>query len=495
VKRASPTSDRGSIVLVALCLVAVLGITIGSYLALSSQAMRLSNRTFQTTLSEHLAEMGLEYGIAAMNSATFAGWTPIAGNKLRATIALPIGKFGDSGVTGTINVEIDNYAAATNARPWDPAANYLSGQVVTYAGEWYRCGAAIMGLSPIASTLWSNVTPVLHAEGIVALPDGSKAIRTQLVGKLTYSTPFPNTLAGTAALTLGPGVTVDSYDSTISGWVPNTGFSAVIAGSNPSTTAVQLQGAVINGYVAAPSSSAAPFNPEWLYDGSVVVKGTVAVPIPKVDLTRVSRSPYLPTFPIPPLTSVGTVLTLAPGGDTAIGTTGDVWPTLYRVAGDLDFSTAATTLTINGPVVIDVVGDIVMTGSDSRIILPMLANGSAEIHFGGVLHGVTGSNGGFDNQTWNPQKLVLLGASNSAAHSFNSSINFYGAIYLPQGTLTWNGGDLYGAISASTFTANTGAFHFDTSLRTSWVPGVEAPYVISKWREVTSPTDPDRVSF
>ena len=495
-------------VLVALCFVAVLAISVGSYLALSTQAMKLSNRTFQTTLSEHLAEMGLEYGIAAMNrlndinppppfaawagSGTTATWSP-AGANITGLITLPAGKYGDIGVVGLINVRIDNYTVPTNARPWDPAANYLSGQTVTYGGNWYRCPAGSLGQPPPGSP-WMLVSPMIHAEGVVTLPDGTNQIKTQLVATLSCSSPFPNTLAATNSLALGAGTSVDSYDSTAGTYTPNTGFSAVVAGSNTASTAVSMLGAVINGYVAAPADPTSSFSPNWSYDASTVVKGTVAVPFPKVDLTRVSRSPYIPAFSILPA-AAGTPLVLASGANTDIGTSGNVYPTVYSVAGDLDFSAASTTLTINGPVVLDVSGNIILTGNGSKIILPMLENGSAEIHFVGTLNAVAGLGGGIENDTLNPQKLVLLSSNPSSFNVFSSSIDFYGAIYLPNGGLTWTGANLFGAVSAATFTASGPAFHYDTSLQTLWVPGVESPYVISKWREVTSSADPDHVNF
>ncbi len=51
-------SSRGTVSLVALCFVVVLGIVLGSYLAACSRAMNLSNRSFQSTLSQQLAEFG-----------------------------------------------------------------------------------------------------------------------------------------------------------------------------------------------------------------------------------------------------------------------------------------------------------------------------------------------------------------------------------------------------------------------------------------------------
>ncbi len=538
----------GSVVLVALCFVAVLGIAIGGYLMLSTQAMKLSNRTFQTILSEHLAEMGLECGVAAMNSHSWVSWTSadgttatwsISGNTATALVTLPNGKYGDIGVTGLINVRINNYNVATNAVPWDSAANYTNGSTVSYNGLWYHCITGYMAIPtpPPASTLpppvspfWGlSPAPVVHAEGVVTLPDGSNPIRTQLVATLSYVTLFTNALAASSNVTVGTGAVVDSFDSshgiygqttgtfndgqttgTFTALNPNIGYSAVLAGGSTGSYGVTLVGAVtVNGYVAAPSTTLAPLTPNWSYDiANSVLKGGPVIPSPKVDLTRVSRSPYIPQPSTRPVNS-----TSFPGypslplvdTDISIGVPGDTVPTIYYAAGALDFGLRST-LTINGPVIIDVQGALSFSSAIGTGHLIIAPTGSAEIHFSGLVTCVDSTTGpldvpsstlyqGIDNQTLDPRKLVLIGTGGLNGHSFASNFDFYGAFYLPGGTITWNSGNLFGAISAQTINFNSGNLHYDVALRKFTVPGVDTPYVISKWREVIGPTDPDRVNF
>ena len=52
---------RGSVVLVALCFVAVLAIAVTTYLTLSSRAMNFSARTYNSSLSAQLAEIGMDF--------------------------------------------------------------------------------------------------------------------------------------------------------------------------------------------------------------------------------------------------------------------------------------------------------------------------------------------------------------------------------------------------------------------------------------------------
>jgi len=69
-----------------------------------------------------------------------------------------------------------------------------------------------------------------------------------------------------------------------------------------------------------------------------------------------------------------------------------------------------------------------------------------------------------------------------------------GVIYMPNAYLhIWNGGstqNIYGALSAANIYFNHSAnLHYDTSLRTAVISGVDAPYQIMEWRELTDPTE------
>ena len=49
---------------------------------------------------------------------------------------------------------------------------------------------------------------------------------------------------------------------------------------------------------------------------------------------------------------------------------------------------------------------------------------------------------------------------------------------------------IYGAFSAKNIYFNhTANLHYDTSLRTATISGVDAPYIITQWRELTDPAE------
>ena len=129
--------QRGSLILVALCFVAVLGIALASYLAVSNQSMKLSNRSFQTGVSEQLAEMGLERGLLALNTNDWSGWT-INGTTATQTITFASTKYGSVGITGSFDIRVDNYNANFQSATWSSTTSYRINDLVGYNGLWYR---------------------------------------------------------------------------------------------------------------------------------------------------------------------------------------------------------------------------------------------------------------------------------------------------------------------------------------------------------------------
>jgi len=215
-----------------------------------------------------------------------------------------------------------------------------------------------------------------------------------------------------------------------------------------------------------------------------------------VDLARVSRSPYIPQFDIQSATPGGISLTL-PSGTVNIGTPGATTPSIYNVTGNLQRSATSDILRVNGPVIINVSGQL-RAESSGRIIIT--SNGSLRVRFVGQLW-VGGANGSnpvstIQNLTLDPHKCILLGTStgNSAgSHYYWSTDSFYGVIYMPDAYVsTWNNVPLYGAVSASNiaFPQSGGQMHYDTSLRYTTIPGVDQPFGVMEWRELSLTSEP-----
>ncbi len=591
---------RGSITLVVLCFVAVLGIGLAGYLAVTNQSMKLSNRSYVSGVSEQLAESGLEQALRSFNQNDWSGWT-ISGTTAKRTVTFPNTKYGSSGLTGSFNLRVDHYGATV----WNANGSYNTTSVVWYRGIWFQCIQAhsppsyhtppnatywtsapaawsssanynvsdialVGGLRYVCSTahsnqappnatywsagssvaIWNSATsyavndvalvggtayrcivpnsnqtppnatywisaPVIYAEGVGVLPDiGSTTIKTQLHATIAVAPLFPNAVAASSALSLNSGGVVDSYNAVLGTYnqttapfsfgSPNVGYSAVLAGG----TAVTVTSTTISGYVAAPSASTSPYAPLATFGTSpaATVKGASSPASPNVDLTRVSRSPFIPQFGIVAPSANDTLANVGQGSGTflnqsaTLGTPGATTPSIYNITATydtgwpypgLDLWANYHILNINGPVILNVTGlvrvyygSLIISGTPSD-------NASLKIIFTGDLQ--LYNTGTVDNRTKLPERLAIYGTTSLTSPYLNQNPAkpFYGVIYLPNARFTLQGSqDIYGAFSAKNITfANSPRLHYDTSLRTTTFSGVDAPYMISEWRQLTDPAE------
>jgi hypothetical protein len=599
VKRLSTT--RGSVVLVALSCVTVLGIATVGFLALSNTSMFLSNRGYAMMVSKHLAEIGLGRAMAAFNDNTFSSWTRPDASTATLSFNIDSARYGSSRITATVNVRVNRYLDTRKCTPWNVLTTYSTGDFVWYQGVWYLCTAGPPANEPPSNTsywksapapwtpyanyqvgnvvhvggsgfrctaaninqpvtnpsFWTaagittwtvntvygvdnlvtsagivyrciqshsdkgppNATywlavPVIYAEGVATLADaGATTFRTQLRATLAPASLFPNAVGAFELSNLSAGGTVDSYNSVLgtynstsapfSAASPNIGSSAVVAGAKSSGDAVRISSARINGYVAAPPATTTPFAPRWTFGTSGIVTSTPAPTIPATrrDLARVSRSPFVPRFSIQTVSAVN--LLTVPSGTTNLPRGTDVQAAdgkyYYYTSTDLYLDTGYT-LNITAPVVIDLrptnSADLSINGS-GQIIIANNPTASLEIHLGGQLFVGSNSGGGIRNLTLDPKRCAILSTNTYNSSGYNyfwSNQPYYGVIYMPDGYLhLWNSGyaeQIYGAVAAANVYFNHVAnLHYDTSLRTAVISGVDAPFEIAEWRELTDPAE------
>jgi hypothetical protein len=420
---------------------------------------------------------------------------------------------------------------------WNSATNYAVDSIVIYGGTSYRCVVTNSGKQPPNAIFWATA-PVIYAEGIAEPPDNStNAIRTQLHALIAPTPLFPNAIAATSTLNLNSGSPlgiVDSYNSSSGPYPspnidPRIGYSAILAGGNISGAAVKMTGGTLQGYISAPSGAFSPYGPNVNLAGTV--KGTAAGT--GIDQARLSRSPYIPQlepaewnskkgYRVNDITRSGpdmylckliptanqdpsdttywtknAPLSLPSGANVDIGSAGALTPSIYFInfpaSGDVDLNVSSETITIKGPVILNIPGAL-RVQNGGKIIIE--STGSVQIFLNGRLR-IEGS-GGIENQTLDPKKLLIVNAATATpgTHRFSSTQSFYGTIYMPRGTGSFTfsnvSGDprIYGAISAKYITFNSVAnFHYDTSLRTATFAGVDAPYMITEWRELTDPAE------
>jgi hypothetical protein len=239
-----------------------------------------------------------------------------------------------------------------------------------------------------------------------------------------------------------------------------------------------------------------------------VTATAAGIPANKLDLTRVSRSPFIPQFDIQAVAGADVLpngTTVLADGPTTLGTAGASTPSIYRVTGTYQngittlrsgiyLEDAADILTIDGPVILNVIGSWLYVSSGK---IEITTNGSLEIYFNGQLWVGSGATSGIQNLTLDPKKCILVGTStynNSSYHYYWATFPFYGTIYMPDAYVsTWTNVVIHGAISAKniSFPQAGGVLHYDTSLRTAGKIGtfIDAPYEIAAWRELTDASE------
>ena len=377
--------------------------------------------------------------------------------------------------------------------PWSSATAYTTSSYVNYGGVWYLCALAHTNQTPNNSTYWTALgAPVIYAQGTATLPDSTAPIVTQLRATIAPAPLFPNAIAAANGVTVGAGAgTVDSYDASKAAYSSPGGFGATIASSYTTNPAVNITGTTaVQGYLAAPSASTTPYAP--LYSSGGTVKGAASGST-SIDLTRISRSPFIPNYAI----QTAIQHTAVPGTlptTLNIGTPGAPTPSIYY---DTSSWTLVTVVNINGPVILYVSASIRVTTGNININ----STGSLVVYLTGRFRVESGS-GGIINRSPSsanpdPKNLVILGDSAaSTTQYYNYTTNpFYGVIYLPNTTTATgltiaSGVTNYGALSAKKITfSGAASLHYDTSLRSASFTGVDQPYAIIQWRELTDQTE------
>ena len=429
------TSERGAALLAALCLAAVLAISLASYVAVCYRSLQMSTRNVNSTRGVELAEVGMEEALWALNKNDWSGWT-ISGTTATKTVT---GFTYDNGATGAVTATVTNYDGS---------------------------GAG---------------SRTVTVTGTTTLNDGTSTSRT-LTSSSSQMPLFVNAVAGTTGkVKFKVAGTVDSYNSSLGDYSTQTPtYSAILSSGSTSTTSagVQLTNAQVKGYAALLNQSAGSFN-----STSATLHGPTTPGATKIDDDRISTSPYQPLFEEKVPTGASTLL---PSGTATIGTAGASTPTLYTAT--IVALAGSDILTVDGPVTLVVSGDLTIANSAKIVIT---ANGSLDIHLGGDLS-IKGN--GIQNDTKLPRKLALIAKADNVydALEMTNTTPFYGVIYTPYNSITIGSAQtIYGAIVAKSVTFNVSpVIHYDLDLRDSTrgvFAGLITPYAVADWRETASP--------
>lgn len=442
-------TSRGSLALVALCLTAVIGIALGSYLALSYQSLQHSQRLLQLARARHLAETGLEEALWSLNNGTWtnATWT-VSGTSIGCTIT---GYSLGEGATGQVAITIANYTGK------NPAITSV-GTVNLYEG------------GTLTKTLSATTKPApLFANAIAVMNNNN--------GLLNFAS----------------GGTIDSWnsnpandDATFVGYSFTAGapanYDAIVVGPQ-----LNLGTATIRGYAVTFGNSVST-------TGSTYVVGPTTPGGTKIDHARIGKSGFTPLFPVA-IPASYTVTGTLDGSSQTIGTPGGA--TEYWTASS-GLTLNGTTLSVVGPVVIIVHGTFQMY-SGAKIVISSTGNSRLELFGTGDMSiGITphGSSVWIDNQSGQPRNLVLYSTSVSTSRVFNyyTTHDFCGLIYsvaaaplvFDTGTTNTFSGAVLANDDVAFISGTTPTFHYDTYLQNltrGWFKGVTTPFLVVQVQE------------
>lgn len=435
-------SRRGSVLIVAMLITAMLALVLGSYFNLSLTSSRQTRRTFDRDTAFHLAEAGIEEAVWSYNQ-TLAG-SSSAWSDWNTDGVAAWKKFTDFTLTASSTGSVKVYASTT-----EPTA---TAKPVVVAESTVQTGAAHPVTQMIEVTLRRRS---FFANGLTA--------RDQLLFR-------------------GTNTSFDSWDSDPDRdpATPPVDYTATtrndlggIASASVDSTAALINHASIYGYVSTGGSA-----PQMGNDGLI---GSFDAAPGTVDPARVATD-FNASFPNVAAPADGTWI--SPLGDTlgVAGTTTHWRTPAITLAGK-------QTLTILGNVTLiltAVHGETAISlAGQAGIIIP--EGSSLTVYTEGDIH-MAGN--GVANANVQPVSFQIWGTDTTEA---GQSINLVGngslkaVIYAPNGDVSLNGnGDMMGAVTARTITLTGNAtFHYDAALSDL---SDNAPYGPDSWR-LLSPSE------
>jgi hypothetical protein len=470
-----PRGERGAAMLAALCLAIVFALCLSSYIALCYGSLRMSTRNQMGAHSLEIAEMGVEQALYAVNANNgngdwTGGWYP-AGAGEQEVMAVT--------ANGLVPV-------ASNPTP----LNLGSGTTaqVTISVSPVPVNTPITITSTAAITLASD-------------PNSAPVVRTVTVTG-AIAPVFVNAVAATTgAVQFQSGGVLDSYDSRLGAYsVQNPsllpgflGSSAVVLSQDTSvlSATVALNNTALYGYAVGNQTNSISYNMANAYVGAYPTSTT------NIDPTRLITNPppVAPPYPIPypyalpyqptflenlPTLSVALPLGACSGGNVlsqtyTLGSTTATSPTVYNASG-INL-TAGATVTIQGPVVLIVSGNVNISGGQILLAtaLPIASHAAASLTIFLENGSMTLGDNGIVNTDANPlpKHLAILSTNNTnTSNSVQISTNtpICGAIYFPYLPITVTGTTptFYGSIVGQSVTFSTSTvptIHYDMALR------------------------------
>lgn len=468
-----PTSNRGTVLMVALILAAAIGLSLSSYLLLAEQTAKMSNRSFYMNAAQDLCDLGVEQALWCMNNTN--NWSG--------------GDFSPvSGATSQYNA---TFPTATT---------------------YYTLSAGVKGQVKIWADVSNPDIPHVVAESILTLNDGTQLTK-EAEAYMKIASYFDSGMVG-QTITFNGKVTANSWNSNPSGdGVTIIPYSSSVANDKATIGAVSLTANALydgNGriagsaLVASSDSSGINLQPQGAVGNATFISSGQ-------DGLQSGHVTYDFVADFPDVSAPATQNNLSGGGNVTLPQTNAAGAIIdtpaangkyYYSISQISLSSGQS-LTVNGNVVIvtsNATSTTVSSTGNSGIIvnpggsLAIYTAGDVSLAGNGVLNGSNNSSYTYANR---PINFAIYGtrSATSAASSGMQNIsvagNGYlsGVVYAPNANVNINGNsDVLGAIVGNTVNMNGSAasFHYDESLASVGGSGL---WKIRKWRELVSSTD------
>lgn len=433
-------SKRGSVLVVALILGIGITLAIGSFIALTVNTSKLSQRSFHANSCVNLAEAGLEEAMYALNNSNWTGW-------------------------------------ATHGSGFDNKYKMISNVDL---GQGMRGQTMVVVFNATISP-----TPTIVSEG-KSFPSIGPVIAKQLEIKVRRKSFFATGMVAKDTITFtGGNAVLDSYDSddplySTGGLYDSakrkdtgTAGSASIA-----VDSVTISNSDIWGYVA---TGGAP--PSVGPTGSI--KGNDTPPGVKIDPDRITTdfsANFESVTDIPTSFDIEYVAGLVGTSDYTLGTTS----TSTSIYAAFIANNSSHTITINGDVTmvvpndIDIMGNFVITTGSS---LTLYVEGDMDV--AGI---------GLTNVDGLPEDLIIYGTNSTVGGqsiTLAGNAAVHAAIYAPNATVelkgAGSGGEMSGSVVANDIVVTGNyEFHYDEALRDL---GGGNPFSVGSWRELVKAAD------
>lgn len=463
---------RGSFLLVAMLLCAIIGISLVSYYKLASTALKGASRSILSFSAMDVAEMGIEPAMACFYSIStgtaaataWSGWTLNSStNEATRTFPDPPASFVgfDANAKGQVKVYVRNYTGS-GGTPVIVAKSILTpaeGPPIT----------KIVEVTLAARSLWGS--------GMVA----KISVRMNSESKADSWISDPDNDSSTAAVAYSSGVRRDKG---------SVGVTSATNGALTLASNAEIYGTANTGGGTVSTSS------------NVQIHSATTPAKTKVDSNQIHRD-FTCTFPpitvptCPPsyLNSVSSNWTGGSSGSpqTFPGPSDKINPSdgkyYYQFASNTGINMDSNKyISITDKVV------LLMTSDNGVNAIHTSSNANITVTAGKTLEVYTNGNIALDSNNninvGNDAKNFSLYGTNPTSQSFvlSSNVSIYGTIYAPFASFSIDSNcNLYGAIITNTIQMDSNAgFHYDESLANT---GTGAGFRVINWKELQSAAD------